>query len=147
MLFGSTHIVAETRLTPKLFDLTLSWSDQVSCTCQKMSYYLHLINHHRHIIPPYLIKLLMDLLVMSHMQYALSVWGPSLTQNQLLGLQRLQNHAVRLVFSLSRSDHMSKHYHELCWLRVIQLIQFRLAYVMYHQYHAAKGHLYLFYEC
>ena len=27
-----------------MFDSTLSWSDQVSRTCQKMSYYLHLIN-------------------------------------------------------------------------------------------------------
>ena len=76
------------------FDSTLSWSDQVSHTCQKMSYYFHLINCHRYVLPVYLLKLLMDSLVMSHMQYALSVWGPSLTQNQLLRLQRLQNHAV-----------------------------------------------------
>ena len=89
--------------------------------------YLHLINHHRHVLPPYLIKLLMDLLVMSNMEYALSVWDPSLTQNQVLHLQRLQIHVVRLVFSRSRSDHVSKYYQKLSWLRVGQLIQFRLA--------------------
>ena len=32
-----------------MFDSTLSWSDQVSRTCQKMAYYLYLINHHRHV--------------------------------------------------------------------------------------------------
>ena len=102
-----------------------------------MSYYLHLINRHRHVLPVYLLTLLMDSLVMSHMQYALSVWGPSLTQNQLLRLQRLQNHAVRLVFSLNKSDHISEYYQELRWLRVSQLIQFRLACVMYHN--AVRG--------
>ena len=76
---------------------------------------------------------------MSQMQYALSVWGPSLSQNQLLRLQRLQNCAVRLVFSLNRSNHISDCYQELCWLKVTQLIQFRLACVMFHQYHAARG--------
>ena len=49
-----------------MFDSTLSWSDQVSRTCQNMAYYLYLINHHRHVLPSYLIKLLMDSLVMSH---------------------------------------------------------------------------------
>ena len=76
---------------------------------------------------------------MSHMQYALSVWGPSLTQNQLLRLQRLQNSAVRLVFSLNKSDYISEYYQELRWLRVSQLIQFHLACVMYHQYNAVRG--------
>ena len=37
------------------------------------------------------------------------------------------------MFSLSRSDHVSKYYQELRWL-----IQFHLA-VMYHQYYAARG--------
>ena len=66
----------------------------------------------------------MDLLGISHIQYALFVWGPPLTQNQLLHLQQLQNHAVRLVFSLSRRDHVSKYYQELHWLSIAQLIQF-----------------------
>ena len=80
---------------------------------------------------------------MSHMQYALSVWGPSLSQNQLLRLQQLQNRAVRLVFSLIRNDHISDYYQELHWLKVTQLIQFRLACVMFHQYHAARGTVHL----
>ena len=122
-----------------MFDSTLSWSDQVSRTCQKMAYYLYLINHHRHVLPSYLIKLLMDSLVMSPMQYALSVWGPSMSQNELLRLQRLQNRAVRLVFSLNRNDHIFDYYQELHWLKVTQLIQFCSACVMFHQYHAARG--------
>ena len=129
---------------PEKHKFKLTWPNHKR-TCQKMSYYLHLINCHRHVLPAYcdLLKLLMESLVMSHMQYALSVWGPSLTQNQLLHLQRLQNRAVRLVFSLNRSDHISEYYQELCWLRVSQLIQFHLACVMYHQYNAVRGIMFM----
>jgi len=72
-LFGSTHIVKEitdivvdnaklqVATTQKhlglMSDSTLSWSDQVSHTYQKMAYYLYLINHHRHVLPPYLIAM------------------------------------------------------------------------------------------
>ena len=76
---------------------------------------------------------------MSHMQYALSVWGPSLTQSQLLRLQRFHNRAVRLVFSLNKSNHTSEYYQELRWIRVSQLIQFHLACVMDHQYNVVRG--------
>ena len=73
------------------------------------------------------------------MRYALSVWGPSLTQNQLLRLQRLQNRAVRLAFSLNRSDHTSEYYRKIRWLKVTRLIQFHLACVIFHQYCAVRG--------
>ena len=68
------------------------------------------------------------------------MWGPSLTQDQLLRLQRLQNRAVRLVFSLNKYDHISEpDYQRLHWLGVSRLIQFRLTCVMYHQYNGARG--------
>ena len=47
-----------------IFDNQLSWTSHVSHVCKKMSYYLHLVG---------LIELLMDSLVLSHMQYALPV--------------------------------------------------------------------------
>ena len=139
-MVGSTKLQVATKqkYLGLMFDSTLSWSDQVSRTCQKMAYYLHLINRHRHVLPSYLIKLLLDSLVLSHMRYALSVWGPSLTQNQLLRLQRLQNRAVRLAFSLNRSDHTSEYYRKIRWLKVTRLIQFHLACVMFHQYCAVR---------
>ena len=104
-----------------------------------MSYYLHLVSLHRRVLPVHLIKLLMDSLVLSHMQYALPVWGPSLYQQDLQHLQRLQNRGVRLIFSLNKFDHMSDFYKQLRWLNFSQLIQFRLVCVMFHQYHKSKG--------
>jgi len=79
---------------------------------------------------PYLIKLLADGFIsyVTHAVCKLSVWGLSLTQNQLMHLQ-LRSEAC--VFSISRSDRVSKYYHqELHWLRVAQFIQFHVACVM-----------------
>ena len=122
-----------------IFDNQLTWSNHVSNVCKKMSYYLHLVSLHRRVLPVRLIKLLMDSLVLSHMQYALPVWGPSLYQHHLQRLQRLQNHAVRLIFSLNKFDNVSDYYRQLQWLNFSQLIRFRLACVMFHQYHKSKG--------
>ena len=43
-----------------IVDNKLSWSSHVSHVCKKMSYYLHLVGLHKHILPASLIKLLMD---------------------------------------------------------------------------------------
>ena len=71
-----------------------------------------------------LIKLLMDSLVLPHMQYALPVWGPSLYQQHSQRMQRLQNCAVCLIFSLNKFDHVSNYYKQLQWLNLDQFIQF-----------------------
>ena len=122
-----------------IFDNKLSWSSHVSHVCKKMSYYLHLVGLHKRTLPASLIKLLMDSLVLPHMQYALPVWGPSLYQQHSQRLQRLQNRAVRLIFSLNKFDHVSNYYKQLQWLNLDQFIQFRLSCVMFHQYHHSKG--------
>ena len=122
-----------------IFDKQLSWTSHVSHICKKMSYYLYLVGLHKRILPVSLIKLLMDSLVLPHMQYALPVWGPSLYQQHLLRLQRLQNRAVRLIFSLHKFDHVSNYYKQLQWFNLDQLIQFRLACMMFHQYHHSRS--------
>jgi len=56
-----------------MFDSGLSWIYQVSETCRKMSYYLHLISSHKHCLSADLIKLLVESLVFSHLSYCLPV--------------------------------------------------------------------------
>ena len=49
--------------------------------CKKMAYYLHLIKLHSKVFNHHITKLLIDSLVFSHLNYALSVWGtPSSSQ-------------------------------------------------------------------
>ena len=74
-----------------VFDSQLTWSDQVSNVCMKMSYYLHLINTNKFVLPDNIIKLLLESLVMSHLNYALPVWGTSLTQQNTSRIQRVQS--------------------------------------------------------
>ena len=126
-----------------IFDDRLMWTDHVSNICKKMSYYLHLVGLYRRVLPVNLLKILMDSLVLPHMQYALPVWGPSLYQHNSQCLPRLQNCAVRLIFSLHKFDYVSEHYKQLQWLDLDQLIQFRLVCVMFHQYHRSRGILLL----
>ena len=104
-----------------------------------MAYYLHLINSHKHCLSPYLLKLLVESLVFSHLSYALPVWGPSLSQQLRQRLERTQNRAVRLCKNLSKFDRVSDHYRSLSWLPFQQLIQFRSVGMMYHQYHRSRG--------
>ena len=75
----------------------------------------------------------MNSLVLSHMRYALPVWGPSLYQCNLQRLQSLQNYAVLLMFSLKKFDHVSNYYN------VDQLMQFLLVCMMFHQYHYSQS--------
>ena len=65
-----------------------------------MSYYLYLLNSHRHVLGDAIMKLLLDSLVLSHIHYALPVWGPPLSAQLLCCLKRMLNRAVRLAFSL-----------------------------------------------
>ena len=75
--------VADTQLYLGLmFDSKLSWENQVSNVCKKMSYYIHLLTRQRHFLSDELKRLLVDSLVSSHLTYALCVWGPLLTQQQ-----------------------------------------------------------------
>ena len=105
-----------------------------------MSYYLYVINKHRHVLSSDLMKLLIDPLVFSHLNYSLPVWGPSLHHNHLQRLNRMQNRAVRLCRNLNKFDHVTDHYHALRWLPLEYLIQYRCLCIMNRQYH---GHRYI----
>ena len=95
------RVVTEQKYLGLVFDSQLSWSSHVSGVCKKMSYYLHLLNSHRYVLNNSITKLLLDSLVLSHIYYALPVWGPSLNVQLLSRLKRMQNRAVRLAFSLN----------------------------------------------
>ena len=80
-------------------------------------------------------KLLLESLVLSHLSYCVTVWGPSLRSILLLRLQRMQNHAVRLCCNLRKYDHVSAFYHKLIWLPLPCFIRFKSLCLMYCQYH------------
>ena len=125
-------MVTQQKYLGLVFDSQLSWFSHVSGVCKKMSYYHYLLNSHLHVLKNNIMKLLLDSLVLSH---ALPVWGPSLSLQLSSRLKRLQNRAVRLVFSLKKYDHVSDYYKQLHWLPLDQFIKLRSICSMYKQFH------------
>ena len=76
--------------------------------------------------------------MLSHIYYALPVWGPSLNVQLSSRLKRMQNRAVRLAFSLKKYDHVSDYYKRLHWLPLNQFIKFRSVCSMYKQFHQGR---------
>ena len=79
-------------------------------------------------------------LVISHLDYALPVWGPPLTQNLVDRLQRLQNWGIRIVYSLRKYDHVSKYRNNLSWLPIKNHIRYRCLCAMHH-YHYSQDNV------
>ena len=65
-----------------------------------MAYYLYLIGYYHNVLPDSVIKMLIDSLVVSHLVYALPVWGPSLSVGLLHHITWLHNRGVRMIFGL-----------------------------------------------
>ena len=96
-----------------------------------MAYYLYLISYHHKALPMSILKLLVESLVLSHLNYALPVWGPSLAHDLLTRLVKMHNRAIRVIGGLRKFDHVSSFRRQLNWLSVDSLIQHRCNAVMY----------------
>ena len=83
-------------------------------------------------------KLIIESLVLSHLNYSLSVWGPVLHQNHLQRLKRMQNLAVCLCRNLKKFDHITEHYRAARWLPLEYLILKRCLCLINHQYHGYR---------
>ena len=77
------QVVTKQKYLGVIFDDCFVWNNHVSHICKKMSYYLYIISKHKQVLNSNLMKLLIDPLVFSHLNYSLPVWGPSLHQNRL----------------------------------------------------------------
>ena len=115
-------------------DEHLRWKSHVSYLCKKMAYYLYLISYHRKVLPVSILKLLTESLVLSHLNYALPVWGPALGHDLLARLVRMHNRAVRVIGGLNKFDHVSSFRRQLNWLPVDSLIQHCCDAMMYRYY-------------
>ena len=73
-------------------------------------------------------------LVVSSVDYCNSVLA-GVSGHLLDRLQSLLNAAARLIFSARKSEHITALLSELHWLRVPEMIQFRLCVLAYHCLH------------
>nr|CAI5852316.1 unnamed protein product [Callosobruchus analis] len=63
-------------------------------------------------------KQLCESLVLSHLNYADTIYGPCLDSNSAARIQRMQNACIRFLFSLSRRDHVLDKLAQLGWLNM-----------------------------
>ena len=129
------RVVDEQKYLGLVFDNHLTWTSHVSQVCKKMAYYLHLLNRHKHVINAAVMKMLINCLVLSHLHYALTVWGPLLNVQLQSCLQSMLNRSVHLALSLRKYDYISNHFKHLGWLPLQELIQFHCLCSMFAQCH------------
>ena len=132
---GTLRSVSTQKYLGVVFDDQLKWDSHVANVSKKVSYYLYWINAHYKHLPNDVLKLLIDSLVLSRLSYALPVWGPAISKQNLHRLQRLHNWAVRIVGGLRKFDHVSGHRVALGWLPVDTLIQYRTLCTMHQLHH------------
>ena len=100
-----------------------------------MAYYLYLISHHNKVLPVFILKLLVESLVLSHLNYALLVWGPALG-HLLARLVKMHNRAIRIIDGLKKFNRVSNFRRQLNWLSVDSLIQYHCDAMMYRYYNS-----------
>ena len=81
-------------------------------------------------MPHEILKMLVESLVFSWLNYALSVWEPAIHHNYLSIINCLHNRAVHIVCGLHKSDHVSGHHQATGRLSVPWLTQHRTHYVL-----------------
>ena len=81
----------------------------------------------------------MESLVLSHLNYALPVWGPALVHDLLARLVKMHNRAIRVIGGLKKFDHVSSFRRLLNWLSVDSLIQHHCNVLMYRYYNSERN--------
>ena len=97
------------------FDSTMSWDAHVSELCRRCTGLLIGLSHARHCLPDGIIRTLVTALVVSRIQYCLSVYGNG-SQKNFDRLQKILNFAARVIFGRRKFDHVSDLRTKLGWL-------------------------------
>lgn len=87
--------------------------------------------------------ILCESLVLSHFNYADSVYGPCITKAVQGRIQRIQNACIRLICGIRKYDHISHKYAELKWLKMHER-RFLHACCLFHNIIISKSPPYLF---
>ena len=109
--------VNEVKLLGITVDDKLSWNKQIDQIVKKMGRSMGAIKHCRRHLPTFLIKQLVQALVISQIDYCSMIWSNT-TESNLNRLQVAQNKAARLVLQCSYRTSVSTMNNELAWLSV-----------------------------
>ena len=105
-----------------LFDRHLTWDAHVSALVKKCNGILIGLSHVRHQIPPNLLPILVNALVISHVRYCLAVFGNGSERNTQR-LQKILNFGLRVISGRRKFDRISDVRGELGWPTARQLYE------------------------
>ena len=107
-------------------DKTLSMSDHVGDICRSSFLFLRRIGSIRHYLSDKATSCLVNSLVTSRLDFCnSSLYG--ISSDQLYRLQKIQNHAARLICKKRKREHITPILYELHWLPIKYRIQYKLA--------------------
>jgi hypothetical protein len=111
-------------------DQNLSFQIYVANICKTCFYEIRRILSIRHLLTEDSTKTLLSAFVLSRLDYCNAILS-GCPNYLILKLQRVQNHAARLVFRSSKFDHISPLLNSLHWLPVQQRISYKNATLCY----------------
>ena len=109
-----------------VFDRDLTMKPQISKICQTVNFHLRNIYKIRVFLDQDCLKLIVQYLVMSRLDYANSLYV-NLPSYNIEKLQKIQNKAARLITKSKCSDHITPVLKYLHWLPINQRIKFKVA--------------------
>lgn len=115
--------VSETKNLGLIFDRTLSWDGHISTLTNRCFGTLHGLSHLRNHLPPSVILVMVQALVLSQVRYCISVYGKS-TQKNSSRIQKIINYAAKVIFGRRKFDHVSDLLENLGWLSADQLTRY-----------------------
>ena len=111
-------------------DKTLLFNDHINETCKKASFAIRSIGRIRRYLPYDGLKMLVNSLVISRLDYCNSVlYG--IPKYQRDKLQRIQNIAARMISGTRSTDHITPILKNLHWLPVEARINFKILLITY----------------
>ncbi|KAJ8287601.1 hypothetical protein COCON_G00002600 [Conger conger] len=124
--------LGDTTLTPSpsarnlgvVMDSRLSLSENIAAVTRSCRFFLYNIRRIRPFLTPYSTQLLVQAMVLSHLDYCNSLLA-GLPASAIRPLQLIQNAAARLVFNLPKYSHVTPLLTTLHWLPVMARIKFK----------------------
>ena len=109
-----------------ILDQSLSFENQFSNICKTAYLELRRISAVRHLLSTEATKTLICAFVLSRIDYCNSLFA-GLPKYMTERLQRIQNHAARVIYRAKKYDHVSPLLHSLHWLSVSNRISYKIS--------------------
>lgn len=135
--------VNETKNLGVIIDEDLRFNTHVNKLTQKAYNALKLIYGNRHYLPQKTKIILCESLILSSLNFADSVYGPSLTSLYKRKIQKIQNSCLRLIFGIRMRERISYKLRDVGWLNMDNR-RLHHAACLYHKIIANKSPQYLY---